>query len=261
MESFAQLVPLAMKLPAFLMVVFRIGGIMIMAPFFGAVVIPPRVKIALTLMLAAALWPVLPQQMVLPSIAVVVVGVAGELLIGLLIGLAITTIFSGLQLAGTMIGQQMGVALAEVFNPAFEDQTDVIGVLLYWLGLLVFLAIGGHRLMVSGLLDSFKAVPLGGLSVGGDIVGMLSGMLSASFVMAFKMAIPAVLALFLVSVAMGLINRTVPQLNILTAGFALRTTVGMLVLAATLVAAMRVFGGTIEDAMLTLNRALSSWVA
>ncbi|MCG3180657.1 MAG: hypothetical protein BIFFINMI_03020 [Phycisphaerae bacterium] len=262
MESLSQLLPIALKLPGLLMVLFRLAGLMIMAPFFGSASVPVKVRVGLTLVIAFALWPVLPQRVVWPISPVgIAVAIACETLIGLLMGLAITTIFSGLQLAGTMIGQQMGIALADVFNPAYQDNDDLMGVVFFWMGLMVFLAIGGHRMLMSGLLDSFRAVPLGGFAPDGTTVNVLTGMLAASFVMAFKMALPTVLALFLVAVAMGLINRTVPQLNILTAGFPLRAVLGLLVLAATVTAAMRVFGGTIENALWQVNQVIGGLVA
>ena len=221
---------------------------------------PARVKIGLALILSIGLWPVLPQDFAAPlTIAGITVSVLAEMLLGLTIGLVVTIIFTGLQLAGLAISQQMGISIADVFNPDFNESSDALGMLYYWVGLMMFLAIGGHRMLVGSLLDSFRAIPLGGFSVGDKAMGLVSGAMTASFLMAFKVSLPAVLALFLTSVAMGLIGRTVPQLNIMTAGFALRTTLGMLLIAATMLAVMRVFLGTIEQSMLQLNSAISGW--
>lgn len=261
MDSFAQINSLLEQMPAFVLALFRIGGLMILAPFFGSASIPPRVKIALTLVLTIAVWPTLPRVVPLPdTLAGVAVGVGSELLVGLTIGLAVSTIFAGLQLAGLTIGQQMGVALGDVFNPGFDDSVDVMGAGLYWVGLVMFLLIGGHRMLLGSLIDSFRLVPAGAFTVDARWVGLLGGMLTAAFLMAFKIALPVVLSLFLVSVAMGLVNRTVPQFNILTAGFAIRAGVGLLLLAATLMATLSVLHGTVEHAMDTLNVALSKWV-
>lgn len=262
MESFDQLVPLTALLPGFVMVLFRISGIMVVAPFFGSAGVPGKVKVGLSLILAIALWPVLGQQMfVPPTLPAIIAAALAELLVGLTIGLSVAIIFAGVQLAATTISQQMGIGLADVFNPEFGESSDVLGVLSYWVGLMIFLAIGGHRMLIGSLLDSFVLIPPGGFVVNDKVIGLLAGALSSAFVMAFKMSLPVVLALFLASIALGLINRTVPQLNILTAGFAIRTSVGMLLVAATIVAMMAVFLGTIEQAMLQVNGAISQWVA
>lgn len=262
MKGLEDLIPLALQLPTLLMVVFRIGGLMIVAPFFGSVSVPPRVKIALTLVLSLALWPVAPHGAALPpTLPAILVAVGSELLVGLTIGLVLTTLFAGLQLAGLAVSQQMGISLADVFNPDFNESADVVAVLYYWVGLMIFLAIGGHRLLIGSLVDSFRLVPVGGFVMNAKVLALVSGAMTASFIMAFKISLPVVLALFLTSVAMGLINRTVPQLNILTAGFAIRSSAGMLLAAATMVAMMSVFLGAIEHGLGQLNGAISGWAA
>jgi flagellar biosynthetic protein FliR len=231
-----------------------------MAPFYGAATVPAQVKIGLSVILALGLWPVLPHTLAMPpTLPGIVAGIVGEMLLGLAIGMAVTILFGGLQLAGLAVSQQMGISLAEVFDPNFGDTSEVVGTLYYWVGLMLFLAIGGHRLLIGAVLDSFKIIPLGGAVVSTKATGLLTGALTASVVMAFKMSLPVVLTLFLTSVAMGLISRTLPQLNIMTAGFALRTSLGLLMAAVMLAAMMRVFLGTIEQAMLQLNTTISGW--
>ncbi|MDD4890292.1 MAG: flagellar biosynthetic protein FliR [Phycisphaerae bacterium] len=262
MNALDDLIPLALQLPSLLMVIFRVGGIMIMAPFFGSASVPPRVKVALALVLSLAIWPALPHNGMLPvTLPAIITGVLAELLVGLTMGFVVTIVFSGLQIAGLAISQQMGISLADVFNPDFNESADVVSVLYYWIGLVIFLAIGGHRMLLGSLVDSFGLIPPGGFVLNERTMALVTGAMTASFVMAFKVSLPVVLALFMTSVAMGLINRTVPQMNILTVGFAVRSSLGMLLAAATLVAVMGVFTGAIEHAMGQLNSAISGWVA
>ena len=260
MDNFAQIIPLVAQGPALLMTIFRISGIAMMAPFYGAATVPAQVKIGLSVIIAFGLWPALPHTLAMtPTLPGIVVGIVGEMLLGLAIGMAVTILFGGLQLAGLAISQQMGISLAEVFDPNFGDTTEVLGTLYYWIGLMLFLAIGGHRLLIGAVLDSFRIIPLGGVAVGPKATGLLVGALTASMIMAFKMSLPIVLTLFLTSVSIGLISRTLPQLNIMTAGFALRTTLGLLMGAIMLTAMMRVFLSMIEQAMLQLNTTISGW--
>ena len=130
-----------------------------------------------------------------------------------------------------LYGQQMGIALANVFNPMAETTTNVMGTLFHLTAVAIFLVIGGHRLMMQGLLDTFRSVPLLGFEMTAGVLDVIVSLLAAAFVLAVKVAAPVLVTLMLASVAMGLIQRTMPQFNILSAGFQVRIMAAGLVLA------------------------------
>ena len=151
------LLNLHLLLPGFVLVLCRVAGLMVTAPMFGSNAIPRRLKAALALTVAATVFPlVAPEVPADITLRTAVVGVAGEMLIGLVIGLSMSLVMLGVQLAGMMIGQQAGIALASVMDPSQETPTTVVGQVYMISTMLVFLAIGGHRMLMAALLDTFE---------------------------------------------------------------------------------------------------------
>lgn len=231
-------------LPAFALVAARLSGIMLSAPIFSSSAIAAPVKIGLVALLALVVFPVvLPRMTAVPeTLVAAVVGMLGELAVGFAIGLAVNLLMIGLQTAAQMIGQQMGLGLARVFNPAVEDETDVLSQFYLLVGLALLLLMGGHRLILAAVLDSFAALPPMTVTLEPRVFHILIGLLQAAFVLAFKIAVPALLVLFLVTLMMGFLGRTVPQINILVVGFPLRVAVGLLALVVAFGVGMTVFG-------------------
>jgi len=220
------------SLPIFAAVLFRIAGFVVTAPVIGSNIIPLRIRAAFIMVLAAMIFPVVENQAPgdLSLSAVLVSGLA-EFMIGAAIGLALMIMMLGAQVAGTMVGQQAGLALSQVANPLDNIQTTSIAQVYTVVLTIVFLTIGGHRAAVSALLDTYKAIPLLSFQMGDSIVLLLLEMITAAFIMGVRVAGQIVIALFLTETAVGFVSRTVPQLNIMTVGFGLRLLVTLSVAA------------------------------
>lgn len=218
--------------PVWLMILFRLTGIFVLAPVLGSSTVPRMVKVFLAIGLSFAVWPMLWMDPDASAHLASAVGgmdlwslgllVALELLIGYVIGYAASLPLVGMQLGGHMIDQQMGLAAAQLFNPEFDDQTGVTGQLLFMFALALFVAAGGLNVMLHTLAQTFRHVPLGGFAGFEQIVSMVVGMLAIMFEMGLRIAAPLLCLTFLVSVGMGFLMRTVPQFNILSVGFAIR---------------------------------------
>src|SRR4029079_11513375 len=115
---------------------------------------------------------------------------ASEALVGLLLGFGMNILFSGIQVAGQIVSQLSGLSLAEVFSPGFEEDVSVFSQLFYFLTLAVFFAVGGHRIVMQALLDTFAAAPPGHAELGKNFVEVLVGILSQSFVLGVRAAAP-----------------------------------------------------------------------
>ncbi len=230
-------------LPAFALVLFRITGIMLAAPIYSSMVVPARVKIGLAALVSLVVFPLVhPDVSRVPgSLVGVAAGAMGELMVGLAIGLAVNMLIVGMQLAGSFIAQQMGLGLARIFNPTLESENNIVGQLYVILGSMLLLALDGHQLILTGVLDSFHAVPPMAVSLEPEVLHVLRGLLAGSYVMALKVAAPVLVILILVSMIMGFLGRTVPQINILVVGFPLRISVGVVALVGSLGAALVVF--------------------
>jgi flagellar biosynthetic protein FliR len=240
---------IALLLPAFAVVLMRISGIMFSAPLFSLSAIPVRVKVGLALVITLIVFPIVQPDMAAAPTTFLGTAFAatGELLVGLTIGLAVNLLFTGLQLAAQTISQQMGFGLARVLNPTMDEETDILEQFYLLVGTVLLLALNGHHLILSGVLDSFKAMPPMTVTMQPEMLETLRGLLSGCYVMALKIAAPVLVVFMLVSVVMGFIGKTVPQINILVVGFPLRVTIGLAALIPTFGATLVVFSDSYRD--------------
>lgn len=215
-------------LPVFALVLFRISGLMMTAPVFASRAIPVRVRAAMTMMIAAVIFPMVRSQ-VPGSIGLgeVVVGGVTEMMIGATIGLSLSIFVMAAEVAGRTSGQQAGLAISEIVDPSTDEQVSTLGALYSVVVSTAFLVIGGHRAAMAALLDTYHAVPMLSYHMTDSIVLLFVEMLAAAFVLGIRIGAPIVVAVFLTGIAMGFLSRTMPQLNILTVGFTLRLLVAM----------------------------------
>lgn len=226
--------------PQALLVIFRIGGLMVFSPIFSSSVVPTKVKVFLSVVLGLAAYPLLSAnlfqdlhlQLNIWTLAPVV---AMELLVGLTIGFIANLPLHALTGGGLIMGQQMGLGFGLLYNPTIDDEADVIGQMLFFMAMVGFLLMGGHETLLLATLHSFERIPLGGFVMQPDVIALITGLILSSLEMALRLAAPLLAIVFLESVAMGFLSKTVPQLNILSLGFPLRILVGLLIIAAGLV--------------------------
>ncbi len=246
------------QLPALVLVCFRISGLMIYGPIFGSPIVPGQLKIFLTLALGLAAYPVLLGKGVVeaPPLELFALAplVVTELLIGLVLGFAASLPIIGFQTGGLIMGQQMGLGFATLFNPAMDSEVDVLGQVMFFVAVAAFLLIGGHEALVLTMLHSFERVPLGGMTADVDAVSLIAGLLLSAFELALRIAAPLLAIIFLESVAMGFIAKTVPQLNILTLGFPVRILVGLGVVALGLVILHEVLLEAIDSSLVAIDQ-------
>jgi len=219
--------PILPHIPAFLMVLFRLGGIFIFAPMFGSSVIPVQVKALLALALAVCVYPLVPPQTPIElTFWAIAPAIATEMLIGLAIGYGASLPLIAMQLGGMMIGAQLGLGVASVLNPDTDEENSVMSQMLFLMALSIFLIANGHHVLLSTLVGSFEGIPLGGYRPDFELLGLMTGLLGAMFDLALRVAAPLLCLIFLETIAIGFISKTVPQLNIMVIGFPLRIIMG-----------------------------------
>lgn len=222
------------SLPAFLLVLFRIGGLVLAAPLFSSAIIPARVKILMSMAMAAAVFPFASVHLAGPvTLGTALAGLAGELAIGLFIGFCVSIMLMSVQVAAEFVSHQAGILLGSVFNPMMDSSESMISQLYYFAAMMVFLAIGGHRQLVRALLDSFQTIPPLGFRLVDGLADLVLDLMTVAFELAIRISAPTIVALMLALVALGFISRTMPQLNILTIGFPLKLMLALLMLALT----------------------------
>ncbi|MDB5173859.1 MAG: fliR: flagellar biosynthetic protein FliR [Phycisphaerales bacterium] len=237
----------------FVLVFFRLAGMTLFAPLFGSAKIPRRVKLLLVLVLAFGMTSTVKRPPVLPvSTWELAVGIGGEMVFGLAMGMVMSFVFIAAQWGGEIIGQQMGFNLSEVFDPQFGSQGSLIGDAYFMLTLVVFLAVGGHRAMLQGVHASFEALPL--LSVGMDepLLRKLADLMMGATVLAIQLAAPMLVTMLIVDLVLGLIGKTMPQMNVMAAGLSMRSALGMLVLIVGLGLSVQVIRASVLDSIVAV---------
>lgn len=242
----------------FLLVLARISAAIVPTPLLGARSVPPQAKIGLALLLSLIVVPLQATDLVpIPTNLFTFVSLVGsEVLVGLALGVGVSLVFSAMEMGASLVSVQMGFGLGGVFDPLSGAQTGALEQFYRVFVTLIFFSMNGHYLVIRGLLQTFAVVPAGtadlSLIAGTRIVPFFSTL----FVSAVQVALPAMGALLLTDLALALVGRTVPQLNVLVVGFPVKIGVGLVVLAGSM-PLMTIFVSNVFGRMLVdVNRLL-----
>lgn len=228
-------------LQAGLLVLLRIGGVIVCAPIFSSPGIPSKVKVVFTAAIAILIAPV---AAVMPNAHMVLTpeSLLGEATIGVLLGLTLSLLNESLLFAGAMMSVSFSFSLANLLDPNSEVETEVLGTVLSWMGILVLLGAGLHRAVLGALLRSFSTVPLGTAAISAASAQQLVYAASGIFLAGLQLAAPVVAAAMLVEVAIGLVSRLAPSLPAQVASVPLKSLVSYV----TLIASLALWPGWIE---------------
>lgn len=216
----------------FLFVLVRVAAILFVIPFFESRSVPVLVKMGLAV---SVTWLLLPQiDATLPPMSnapiALIIGVGSEIAIGLLIGLMVQLIFAGVQLAGQMAGFQMGFAIANVVDPASSLQIPMLSQFLNLFAFMMFLTLNIHYYFIKALVDGFNTIPFWQANFDGNLYGFIMQTTASAFIIAVQIGAPVMVALLLTSVALGLVARTVPQMQIFIVAMPVKILMGLLFL-------------------------------
>ncbi|HEY3657066.1 MAG TPA: flagellar biosynthetic protein FliR [Steroidobacteraceae bacterium] len=228
----------------------RIGGFILAAPIASEATIPRRVKIVLTLALAFLLAPLAPVPTALSifSGAGVLTGVQ-EILIGVAIGMVMQLAFDALTFAGQTISMTMGLGFATLVDPQRGANVPVLGQVFMIMGILTYLAINGHLMLLGALANSFQTLPIGAANIDKDFLLSVATWGARIFETGLLVALPAVIALVIVNLALGVVTRAAPQLNLFGIGFTITLLCGFFVLMVGLDGIMVGISGLIDSAL------------
>jgi len=200
-------------------------------PVFQARQIPTLVRIGLGLLISFVLVRAVPVMPALPDIGALAAAAVSQVVLGLIVGFVAYLVFTGIQFAGEIVDIQIGFAVANVIDPTRQQQATVLGELELTLATLFFLISNSHLLFLQGIGGSFHLVPLPYIDLNPAVAGDVVSVLSAAFLVVIKVAAPAAVSLFIVNVALGLMARVAPQMNVFVVGFPLQIGVGLMMLA------------------------------
>ncbi len=220
----------------FVLVLTRVSGLVMTAPIFGARSVPMHVRVILAMAIAALVTPLsgAPQLPNIDNVIELSLLIAREAILGLSLGLAVLLLVFGVQLAGNMMAQMSGMQMSDVVDPSVDTRVSVFAQLLNMVSLAVFVSIGGHRMVMEALLDTFQSMPVGDTTVSLHLFETLSQIMTMSFQLAIRASAPVIASLLMSVLVLGLISRTLPQLNILAVGFSLNALILLLTLSVSL---------------------------
>jgi flagellar biosynthetic protein FliR len=227
-------IPVLAIISGLLTIGVRLSGLFLFAPFFGSVVIPARVKAILVLAISLLLYPTVGQSIGSHPVAQWPLLVFMEFLIGIGMGIATNVVFEAVQLAGQVLGIQMGYSLVNILDPQTQVDTTVIALFYQSIVMLLFLRMDVHYWLLRAIANSFLYLPVGTthlsglftvavLKIGGDIFGL-----------GVQIAAPVLSATLVADIVLGLLGKASPQLPLMLLGPAVKSLLGLLVLIATL---------------------------
>lgn len=216
---------------AFLFPLARILALLASAPVFNSAAQPTRIRLVVGLVITIAIVPVLPPMpAVAPGSWIGLAVLAQQVLIGLLLGFTLRIAFAAVDVAGELIGMQMGLSFAVFYDPQNAGQTPVLAEFLGLITTLFFLAMNGHLLTLAALTESFRLLPVSATPFqAGGFAGLLAWS-STLFATGLLLALPLIAALLIANLAMGVLARVAPQLNIFAVGFPVTLMAGFVVL-------------------------------
>lgn len=216
---------------AFAFPVARLLGLIAAAPLFNSRGVPVRIRLGLGLAVALAVVPVLPPMPQIPLgswLALTIL--AQQAFIGIAMGFVLRLVFVAVDMAGELIGLQMGLSFATFFDPESGGQTIVLGEFLGLLASLIFLGINGHLLLLDVVVHSFEWLPVATTPVSAQGWSFVAHYGITVFSAGFLLALPLIAALLITNIAMGVLTRAAPQLNLFAVGFPITLTAGFVVL-------------------------------
>lgn len=218
-----------LNIEVFLLVLTRIASFFVVTPLFSFKNIPTILKIGFSFIITILV------MLTMPTMSIEVKTSIGyyfllikEAILGLFMGYISYLIFSSIQMAGQFADRQVGFSMAESFDPLTNIRSAAYGNIYNWLSICLFLGVNAHHFLISGIVKSFLWAPLGAGSLSKVNIGDVVTIFSRSFLTAFQIAVPTIIVIFMADVIMGMIARTVPQLNVFILGMPLKVIIGLL---------------------------------
>lgn len=217
----------------FLLLLTRVSGIFVISPFFGSQNIPVYFRVAASFTMTLVLFPVVDGFMDITAPATIIgytMAVLSELFIGWLIGFVAYISFAAITMAGKVMDMQVGFAVVNVVDPTSGQQMPLIGSFLYNLAIIVFVVTNGHHMIIAALFESLQSVPILGLEPNLSLPMIIAQFTTGIFLTGMKIAMPVTFAILLTNVGLGILARTMPQMNIFVVGLPMQISVGMIIL-------------------------------
>ena len=219
----------SINIDLFLLVFMRITGFVVLNPLFGRTAVPTILKVAFSMMCAFLITPTLNAAVNINGFVAMLVACLLELCVGLAIGMIINILFSVVVLAGELIDMQMGLGMAMMYDPGSGINMPIMGNYFNIVLTVVFFAGNAHLALLSLVSDSFKAIPPGSVGISAQSAQFIVSMGKDMFELGVRMAVPVIAVEIVGIIAIGLLMRAVPQINVFMVGIQIQAIVGILI--------------------------------
>jgi flagellar biosynthetic protein FliR len=226
--------PVLSIVSALMTISVRLTGLMLFAPFFGSVAIPPRVKAALVIALTLLLFPAVGQSIATHPFGEWPVLIFTELIIGIGMGIATNVVFEAVQMAGQVLGMQMGYSLVNILDPQTQVDTTVVALFYQSIVMLLFLRMDVHYWLLRAVTNSFLYLPAGTTHLSSMFTMAVLKIGGQIFSLGIQIAAPVLSATLVADIVLGLLGKASPQLPLMLLGPAVKSLLGLVVLIATL---------------------------
>lgn len=224
----------------FLLIFTRLGAMVMVMPALGETSIPARVRLILSLSISFMIYglvresiPLIPDDPIALGILLTI-----EVLIGLMIGFSVRLLVSALHVGGTVIAMQSGLAMAQAFDPAQGGQSSLVATFMTLLGVTLVFVTDLHHLMISAMHNSYMLFPIGSAIDVGSFAELIADTVANSFKLGLQIAAPIIVYALVFNAGLGIIARLVPQLQVFFVAMPINITMGFIILAVVLSAAM-----------------------
>lgn len=218
----------------FLLLLTRMSGLFLIAPFWGSQNIPMYFRAGTAFVITLVLFPVVDGKLtaaVPGTIFGYALAVLAEMFIGWLIGFVAYVMLMAVNMAGKIMDMQAGFAIVNEMDPTSNQQNPLIGSFMYYLTLIIFVVTNGHHMLLTALVNSLDVVPMLGIAYNDDLPMLIVDLVGGVFATGMKIAMPLTFAILLTNVALGVLARTMPQMNIFVVGIPLQIVVGLFTVA------------------------------
>ncbi len=214
------------------MIFVRTAAMIFFIPFLGSRNVPRVFKIGLSLLISLILVSIVSIDVSIMSadLLMLTTGIASEIIIGFTIGLIAKLVFSALEMAGEIIGFQMGFSIVNVIDPQTSTHVPIIGQFHTILATLIFLSINAHHLFIAAIAESFTLVPPMRFALTQQMLGGIVALSRDIFILAIRIGAPVIVALFITNIALAIISKTMPQMNVMMVGFPITIAGGLLIM-------------------------------
>jgi len=241
----------------YLLPFFRVAAFVMAAPILSTALVSMRIRLIIAMAITVAIFPsLIPSNAIDPMSLEMVISILQQILIGVSLGFVMQFIFAAVVMGGQVIGMQMGLGFAMMMDPQTGISVPVVSQFYNIIAVLFFLSINGHLLLIQILSESFNLVPIDGIGLPLSAIEALVYFSAWIFSGALIMVLPAVVALLMINVVMGVITRATPQMNIFAVGFSITITAGFIIIMVTLSTALPQLGMLFNEGFMFMREIL-----